>query len=58
MTKLSMMAPGLRERGEELVPLVGLLVLQFAWKYKKNGALIRVLPAILKSKNDLIPWEP
>lgn len=30
LTKLSMMAPGLRERGEELVPLLGLLVLQLA----------------------------
>lgn len=30
LTKLSMMAPGLRERGEGLVPLLGLLVLQFA----------------------------
>lgn len=30
LTKLSMMAPGLRERVEGLVPLLGLLVLQLA----------------------------
>lgn len=34
MTKLSIMAPGLRERDEELVPLLGLLVLQLAWRRK------------------------
>lgn len=39
LTKLSMMAPGLRERAEGLVPLLGLLgllVLQLAWEEKKN----------------------
>lgn len=36
LTKLSMMAPGLRERGEGLEPLLGLLLLQLAWRTKKK----------------------
>lgn len=32
LTKLSMIAPGLRERGEGTLPLLVLVVLQLAWK--------------------------
>lgn len=38
LTKLSMMAPGLRERVEGPVPLLGLLGLQFACRKTDYGA--------------------
>lgn len=36
LTKLSMMAPGLRERVEGLEPLLGLLVLQLACRTEQH----------------------